>query len=125
MINIQNFNERNRSISWGFYIGENHIDGLGAFIPPYFYNWVFYKLGVKEVKIEVFLSNKSVIKMHRLHGYKFTPSFDRVIHKNNEDISLVSMSLTSGDWNHNRYKNFLMKFPVINWSKAPNSIQAE
>jgi UDP-4-amino-4,6-dideoxy-N-acetyl-beta-L-altrosamine N-acetyltransferase len=123
LINIQDYSEQKRTASWGFYIGEDNINGLGGFIPPFFYNWAFNKLCVKEIKIEVFYSNTRVIKMHLLHGYKFNPSFDRVIHKDNEDISLVSMSLTTSDWNHNRYRNFLMKFPIKNWSKAPNSIQ--
>ena len=125
LINIQDYSEQNRTLSWGFYIGENNIDGLGAFIPPFFYNWVFNELCIKEIKIEVFFSNTRVIKLHQLHGYKFTPSFYRVSHKDSEDISLVSMSLTSSDWNHNRYKNFLMKFPVNNWSKAPSLIQTQ
>ena len=122
---VQDYCEQKKTTSWGFYIGENNLDGLGGFIPPFFYNWVFYRLGVSEVKVEVFYSNLSVIRLHQLHGYKFTPTFDRVIHKKNKDILLVSMSLRTSDWDHNRYKKFQMKFPVKNWSKAPRFIELE
>ena len=123
LINIQNYSKKNKTASWGFYIGEENLDGhYGGFIPPIFYNWVFKTLGVTKINIEVFFNNINVIKMHQQHGYKFTPKLDRVIHKKNKDVLLVGMSLNSNDWNYNRYKKFQKIFPVNNWLKKPKSI---
>ena len=51
--------------------------------------------------------------------------FDCTLFEKNKDILLVSMSLRTSDWDHNRYKKFQMKFPINNWSKAPRSIKTQ
>ena len=123
LLNLADYEEREGTTSWGFYIGEDNLNGVGGFVPPFFYNWVFDRLGVNEVKVEVFFSNLNVIRLHQLHGYKFTPINDRLIHKNNEDILLVSMSLHECDWYRKKYEKFQMKFPVTHWSKLPKLLK--
>ena len=82
-----------RTTSWGFYIGEEEHKGLGGLVPPFFYNFCFTELGIKQINAEMLYFNTSVIELHRLHGYDFTPKRDRVIINNGKKLLLVSMSL--------------------------------
>jgi len=119
LINLADYSEEKRKTSWGYYIGAESMQGTGAFVPPHFYNFAFGKLGVEEVVAEVFYNNMNAIGLHRLHGYRFCPSADRVIEKNGREILLVAMSLHRKDWNSKRYAKCQAAFPVERWCRAP------
>jgi len=123
LINLMDYSEKERRTSWGYYIGAENMQGTGAFVPPYFYNFVFGKLGVQEVLSEVFYNNLNVIGLHRLHGYKFCPSADRVIVKNGKEVLLVAMSLRREAWNGKRYRKCQADFPVREWKTAPAALR--
>jgi RimJ/RimL family protein N-acetyltransferase len=119
LINLNNYSPQQASISWGFYIGSQASNGLGAFIPPYFYNFLFKKLLIENIHVEVFYNNLNAIGLHLLHGYKFSPSNDRVIKKNNRDILLISMVLHKSSWNFRRFRNSQADFPTVFWENHP------
>lgn len=95
-----------KTTSWGFYIGDDNYLGYGGLILPYFYNFVFIKLGLEEIRAEVFYNNLNVINTHLKFGYIFDPHNDKVIKKNEKDVLLVSMVLLKNSWNFKKYKNF-------------------
>jgi RimJ/RimL family protein N-acetyltransferase len=119
LINLADYSSTDKISSWGFYIGAEGLDAYGAFIPPYFYNFLFNTLRVNRINVEVFYSNINVIGLHLLHGYKFTPDNDRVIAKNGKDILLVAMRLEKSNWNSKRYGKNLALFPISKWNLKP------
>lgn len=120
LINIYDYDPVGKNSSWGFYIGEDNLIGYGAFIPPKLYNFCFAQLGFKYIKAEVFYENINVIKLHQLHGYKFSPIKDRIIVKNGKEILLIGMTLSALDWNNNiKYKNQVACFPTKRWLLRP------
>ena len=120
LIYLSDFDFANKVTSWGFYIGEDDCVGLGAFIPPYFYNFLFLTVGLERIDAQVFYSNLSVLGLHKLHGYKFAPAKDQVIEKNGSEILLVAMSLSSEDWIANkRFRKQVAEFPIGNWKANP------
>lgn len=122
LINLADFSENESTTSWGFYIGVDDLLGYGAFIPPYFYNFLFYKLLVNKIQVEVFFNNVTVIGLHQLHGYIFTPSSDRVITKNGKEVLLVSMCLDKANWNTKRFRKFETVFSSVKWNASPKSL---
>jgi UDP-4-amino-4,6-dideoxy-N-acetyl-beta-L-altrosamine N-acetyltransferase len=105
-----------RTTSWGFYIGEEEHKGLGGLVPPFFYNFCFTELGIKQINAEMLYFNTSVIELHRLHGYDFTPKRDRVIINNGKKILLVSMSLQKAHFEAGKFTRFKATFPTSFWS---------
>ena len=119
LIYLEDYSSVDNTTSWGFYIGAEGLDACGAFIPPYFYNFLFYSLSVNRIDVEVFYNNINVIGLHLLHGYKFTPDKDRVITKNGKDILLVAMTLEKSNWNFKRYGKNIAIFPSSKWKSKP------
>lgn len=119
LINLADYSLSDATTSWGFYIGEENSDGLGAFIPPYFYNFLFGELSIETINVEVFYNNKNVIELHLLHGYKFAPERDRVILKNDKKILLVNMTLNKEHWNFKKFSRNLATFPIARWQAKP------
>ncbi len=120
LINLADYSVVNNTTSWGYYLGEEGLNAYGAFIPPYFYNFLFNKLNINHINVEFFYNNTNVIGLHLLHGYKFSPSNDRVIVKNGKDILLVSMMLDKDNWNSKRFAKNIANFPVDKWRSKPN-----
>ena len=119
LINLADYSPTDNTTSWGFYIGAEGLDACGAFIPPYFYNFLFNTLSVIRINVEVFYNNVNVIGLHLLHGYKFTPNKDRVITKNGRDILLVAMTLEKNNFNFKRYGKNNAIFPSSKWKLKP------
>jgi UDP-4-amino-4,6-dideoxy-N-acetyl-beta-L-altrosamine N-acetyltransferase len=120
LININTYSRRDKTTYWGFYIGSEKLKGIGAFVPPLFYNWAFGKLEVKGIFAEVFYNNLRTIELHRLNRYKFMPDMDKVITKNGREILIVSMSLSASDWCNARNENRVPEFPTSLWNFAPH-----
>jgi UDP-4-amino-4,6-dideoxy-N-acetyl-beta-L-altrosamine N-acetyltransferase len=81
LISLSGLNTAVGYTSWGFYIGDDHALGLGAFVPPYFYNFAFETFGLAEVRAEVLTTNETVVRLHQLHGYVRHPERDQTIIK--------------------------------------------
>lgn len=119
LINLADYSSTDKTTSYGFYIGAEGLDACGAFIPPYFYNFLFNTLAVSRINVEVFYNNVNVIGLHLLHGYRFIPANDRVIIRNGKDVLLVAMALEKNNWNFNRYGKCFASFPVSKWISKP------
>lgn len=120
LINISDYSIKTNSTSWGFYIGDDNFNGLGAFIPPHLYNFLFHNLNVNTINAEVFYNNTSVIGLHLLHNYSFNPERDHVIVKNKKQILLVGMTLHKKDWLSSKLSRNNYHFPTEHWMAKPN-----
>jgi RimJ/RimL family protein N-acetyltransferase len=119
LVSLAQYSAAAGTASWGFYIGEEEQLGFGGFVPPHFYNWAFGLLGLSALHIEVFFNNTAVIELHQLHGYRFAPAADRVIHKAGKEVLLVAMVLERERWNGQRYRRFNAAFPTAHWPLRP------
>lgn len=117
-INISEYNSQEKTTSWGFYLGEDKFKGMGAFIPPNLYNFLFKDLRLKKVYAEVMEDNAPVLGMHKLHGYQFTPERNRRIYKKDKEIQLLAMELKVTDWNFTKYRRLNANFPTQLWKAA-------
>lgn len=119
LLNFFDWDQEQKTTSWGFYIGEDSSLGIGGMIPPYFYNFAFDYLGVETIKAEVFFDNLSIIKLHLAQGYIFEPSRDHVITKNGKDILMVCMILEKNAFKSSRLSRLKTKFPLAKWRGNP------
>lgn len=117
VISLSDYNENKKITSWGFYIGEDDFIGIGAFVPLYFYNFVFKELKILKITAEIFYDNTNTIKLHMLHGYKFEPNSCRTITKNGKEILLIGMSLNVNDFLKKKKDKYISNFPLVKWNK--------
>ena len=118
-LNFADWNAEERNTSWGFYIGDDSALGVGGLVPPYFYNFLFDRLGVDVVLAEVFYNNISVIELHLRQGYVFDPGRDHVIQKNNRSILMVCMSLRKNEFKASKLSRLKQELPTSKWSASP------
>ena len=114
-ISLNEYDREAQTTSWGFYIGEEAEAGLGGLVSPYFYNFCFDTLGVKKVNAEMLFFNTSVIKLHLLHGYEFTPERDRLLTKKGKNILQIAMSLDKARFKKSKFARFQSEFPTSYW----------
>ena len=107
---IKDIDFKKKETDWGYYIGSDEHLFLGAFIPPFFYNWVFKELKINIINSYVFLNNIKVIKLHLYHKYLIVKKFNII--KNNKKIRCVKMTLKKKNWEFKKYSSFISKFPV-------------
>ena len=124
VVNLTGLDLRSASTSWGFYIGEDSAIGMGAFVPPYFYNFLFDVLKLKEVTAEVAASNESVLGLHLLHGYQRCPEKDREVLRHGEKLEMLCLVLKSHQWQSGRFTKMRSEFPVALWKAAPSFLAA-
>jgi UDP-4-amino-4,6-dideoxy-N-acetyl-beta-L-altrosamine N-acetyltransferase len=124
LINIFGFDEDKKTTSWGFYIGDESYAGYGLFIPPLLYNFLFQKLGIQDINVEVFYNNLNVIRLHKIHGYRFVPSQDRVIEKNGHEVLLIAMNLSLEQWKRSKRNYAQMAIlPTSKWKARPRVLE--
>jgi|GEM_PF-3139843 len=73
-------------ISWGYWIGDQNFLGLGALIPPCFYNLIFETTRIQSIRAEVLSHNDKVLIMHKKMGYKEVETIETSTH--NQDYAL-------------------------------------
>lgn len=116
LINISGFETGAGTTSWGYYIGERSLLGLGAVVPPFLYNWLFRAIGLNKIEVEVLANNQQVLNMHEYHGYCRRPDKDGVIFKGPEAIELRALELTRASWlSQDGMARFSAPFPTARW----------
>jgi UDP-4-amino-4,6-dideoxy-N-acetyl-beta-L-altrosamine N-acetyltransferase len=98
LISLNQMDLRNKKTSWGFYIGEESARFYGGLIPPYFYNYIFGSLGFNKLIAEIMEGNNSVIKLHKLHGYREVGVYREHIYKYAQFHDVIIMELTKDSW---------------------------
>ena len=120
LLYITDLNLWEKSISWGYYVAESEFFGLGAMIPPFLYNFLFTKLQIEKINVEVFENNHKVISMHSFHGYIHESNLDRVIEKKGLQHKLIALSLSSQNWSSKKaFQKSIAEFPMNLWIASP------
>ena len=120
LLNFIDWNRKNKTTNWGFYIGEDCARGVGGLVPPYFYNFAFDILGVDKIFAEVFYNNTDVIDLHLKQGYKFNVERDHVIEKKGKSILMVCMSLDKKVFKASKLSGLKQNLPIQKWKASPD-----
>lgn len=96
LVNIELLPEN--AATWGFYIGEDDYLNIGAFIPPYLYNYLFFELKISTLVAEVVSANESLLKLHRLHGYELIRTEKEAFSKKDAVFDLSFLQLSAERW---------------------------
>ena len=111
LINLAQMDFLGKQCSAGYYIADLNYRGLGAEIPPFLYNYVFNIMGFEKIYGTVLASNKGVLEIHKLHGYR---EVDRIKHfsvKNGQPQYVIMVELLKSDWlEKKRYHDYIADF---------------
>ena len=92
--------------TWGFYIGDPNSRFLGGMIPPYLYNYLFYKFSetrldsekIQIIKAEVFSANTQILKLHLMHNYVIDGIKEKYVTKGDTCFDVHFLHLTKERW---------------------------
>lgn len=72
LISLTEIDRHNRHATWGLYMGERMESPIAGLIPFYFYNYIFSRkdLNLNKLYGMVLANNTSMLKNHRLCGYR-------------------------------------------------------
>ena len=111
--NLALIDRNNFRVSAGYYIGEKDYRSLGAIPLPYLYNYVFTVMKFKKIYGEVIAENKSIRKIHEMHGYREVGVYKDHIFKEGKFHDVVLVELLSDTWlNQKKYRNYIADFEV-------------
>ena len=103
-VQINDIDLKNFRASWGFYIGDEKFLGVGAIIPDKIYHKAFLELGLNKLVVEVFSSNRKVLKMHKLHGYRTVGVLkEHIMHGLDVLRDITVLELFKKDWLKMKY----------------------
>ena len=103
-VSLVDIDEQKKSASWGFYIGEKPIKGIGSIVEYLFIEFVFNILNFNHLFCEVFEENVSVIKLHRRFGFSQNKKLYDYARINNTIHNGIQMGLEKTTWD-NSYKD--------------------
>lgn len=93
-----------KSCCWAFYLGDASIRGagIGAKIEYNVLKFVFDEMKFNKLLCEVFVFNKSVIKMHEKFGFRRESYFREHIFKNNEFLDVIGLAMLKREWDSSK-----------------------
>jgi UDP-4-amino-4,6-dideoxy-N-acetyl-beta-L-altrosamine N-acetyltransferase len=111
VINLAAIDLVNKRCSAGYYIGEMDYRQLGAMILPYLYNYVFLKMKLKKIYGEVMAENKSILQIHKMHGFRQVGSYQKHIFKKGRFHDVILIELMAESWlQKKRYQHYIADF---------------
>lgn len=114
LINVGSIDRLSRECSWGFYLSNASHTGVGAFIPPYVYNWMFRTLSIDRVHARVLSSNSAALRIHKFYGMVESDDASELDEKGSR---LRTLYLDRCSWDQsNRYHAMYADFPVRKWN---------
>ncbi len=98
IVNLAAIDSKNLRVSAGYYIGELQYRSLGALPLPYLYNYVFKVMNYHKIYGEVIESNKNVLLIHQMHGYRKVGIYKDHVFKDGKFHDVVLVELLSETW---------------------------
>ncbi|MHB8482289.1 MAG: UDP-4-amino-4,6-dideoxy-N-acetyl-beta-L-altrosamine N-acetyltransferase [Nitrospiria bacterium] len=99
IISISQWDKRNQTCFWGFYIGEPDAPkGCGTFMGFLGLEYIFKSLKVRKVCGEVFAFNSASIRFHQKLGFVKEGRFKEFILKNGKYEDVLFFSLFQKKW---------------------------
>lgn len=93
---VMNLNWKNRTTYFAVYIGnpDYRSKGYGTEALKLFLNFLFNELGLRKVKLNVFVFNKRAIRCYEKCGFKVDGINKKELYRNGEYHENVAMSIT-------------------------------
>jgi UDP-4-amino-4,6-dideoxy-N-acetyl-beta-L-altrosamine N-acetyltransferase len=114
VLSLTQIDRVNRHATWGMYLGESINSPEGGLIPIYFYNYIFLRtdLNLNKIYGSVLDSNLSMLKMHKLCGYRTIGIYKDHIYRSGRyhDVHLVELSRHNWVNTGARFRNKVAKF---------------
>lgn len=100
VINLADIDWKNRTASWGYYIGEKRLRSFNVALSleMSLYDYVFEELNFTELHNEVLSLNKGVIKIHCLCGSRIVNEVKGEVIKEGVSYDVTHISITAEDW---------------------------
>ncbi len=98
LINISQIDLLNSRCTLGYYIGELEYRGAAGIIPAYIYNYIFKKLSLNKIYGEVLSTNKTILEIHKAHGYRVVGVYRNHVIKDGVKHDVVLIELLSDIW---------------------------
>jgi UDP-4-amino-4,6-dideoxy-N-acetyl-beta-L-altrosamine N-acetyltransferase len=98
-VNLVQIDKINTSCYWGFYVGvENPPSGVGSVMEFLAIEYIFEKLLIRKLCCEVFVFNKTVIKLHKKFGFVEEGCLKEHVFKGEKYEDVLSLALFSSQW---------------------------
>lgn len=111
LINLAAIDRVNLRCTAGYYIGELQYRQLGAMIPPYLYNYVFREMKFRKIYGEVLAGNKSILKIHTMHGFREVGIWHDHVSKGGSFHDVILIELLSEVWlKQKKYERYIAQF---------------
>ncbi len=98
LLHLENYNPELGETSWGWYIGDVESKTIGALIPAYFYNYMFFHRGIRKITGRFFSKNTKVLAIHRLYGVKEIGVLENHVCKYGEMFDIILIEMTRENW---------------------------
>lgn len=111
VVNLAEIDSINLKCSAGYYIGDENFKSLGAIILPYLYNYIFRTLGYRKVFGGVVADNKSILAIHKMHGYRVIGFYEKHVKKGNDFSDIILVELMADVWlNKKKYVTYIAEW---------------
>ena len=108
---LTDISNKNRSCSFGIYIGEENylVSGAGFISELKLINIAFTQFKINRLHCEVLESNKNVIQLHKKFGFIKEGILRDYIQKNNQFHNVVILSILKKEWEKvaHRFNKFI------------------
>lgn len=97
---ITMIDEKNGTCTRGTYIAVHEKRSFEVITAVYAsqFDFIFYKLGLNKIEIQVFAENKNVVMLSKKCGFKQEGILREHIRKNNKYYDVVQLGMTKSDW---------------------------
>lgn len=97
---LTNIDTENKRCYWGYYIGDTSFRGKGIAreLECNIYDYVFFKLKLNKLCVEVLAFNEKVVKIHEKYGSEVEGVLKQHIFKNGCFYDVVAMGITKDRW---------------------------
>ena len=111
VISLEQISWTYRRCSASYYVGEAEYRQLGGIVPLYLYNYVFGRLKLHKMFGEVLASNETVLRIHRMHGYREVGRYKDHVCRAGQFEDVVLVELLAETWfAQGRYRHFVAEF---------------
>lgn len=104
LASIKEVNSENKTCTWGYYIGESSFRYLALLVEYKFIDLIFNKINVRKIWGETISSNKIILKIHKVLGFKIEGTFKKHVKVKNKYEDIIFTSLFKKDWNMSKKK---------------------
>ena len=112
---ITEVNEVDGTCTRGTYVAEQAERSFQMITDIYAnqHDFIFEKLNLKKIVIQVFEENKFVVKLNKMCGFKQKKILENYIEKNGKKYNLIELELTREDWKKKKENWHYSKIDII------------